>query len=432
MLDPVVMKALEISRGLHLYGHSASIVGGAVRDFFLCRTPGDVDIATSAPLGEVRRIWPESRTIGKPGLESVALPVPGGVIDIVSHSGMDLRAELLRRDFTLNAMAVSTSGKILDPWGGMRDISQGVIRGTGNPRDRLAEDPLRAVRAARFVAELGTFRIDDDTAACCRSCAREVRRAPQERMGKEVLKAIEAAPSRFLRELENLDLTRAVLPFLGTEGDSYAHTLACCRIAESLTMDRAVRAAALFQDMGKKGFPGGSKEPCPFTGHEEAGAKLARDVMVSWAWPKGLTTDVAALVRWHGLPSRKAGPKRFLHLLSSYGVSWMDRLFLLSRADILAGSANLSLWNENRGLLLGSCSRLAGTSPPLDGRDVMKVLGIGPGPLVGEAISALAGEMGEMGPLDACRAAEWLKEWFSRRGCKGKESGDRMEDKRNL
>jgi len=130
MLTPGITKALEIVKKLSRSGFSAFITGGAVRDILLCQVPADIDIATSAALEQVAALWPEVRIVGKPGSESAVLPIAEGVVDIVSFAGEELSKELLRRDFTINAMALSQTGDLEDPWGGVRDLSDGIIKAT--------------------------------------------------------------------------------------------------------------------------------------------------------------------------------------------------------------------------------------------------------------------------------------------------------------
>jgi tRNA nucleotidyltransferase/poly(A) polymerase len=214
MLTPGITKAVELMKTLMASKFSAYIVGGAVRDLLLCREPADIDIATTASLAQACALWPESRVVGKPGSESVVLPLAGGVFDIVSFAGGDLSGELRRRDFTINAMALSASGDLEDPWGGAKDLADGIIRGTENPQDRLAEDPLRALRAARLAAGLPGFWIDTVTAVFCRRAASSLKGTVSERIGKEVMKALLEGPSLFLAELENLNLVEAAMPFL--------------------------------------------------------------------------------------------------------------------------------------------------------------------------------------------------------------------------
>lgn len=424
MLTPGITKAVELMKTLMASGFSAFIVGGAVRDLLLCREPDDIDIATTASLEQVCALWTEARVVGKPGSESVVLPLAEGVFDIVSFAGGDLSAELLRRDFTINAMALSASGDLEDPWGGAKDLAGGIIRATGNPQDRLAEDPLRALRAARLAAGLSGFSIDRDTAGFCRQAASSLKGTAPERIGKEVMKALLEGPSCFFSELENLNLVEAAMPFLSDlrgvrqderihpEGDAYTHTLACCRIMEGLSTDPALRAAAIFHDIGKKDSARRNAEGSSFMGHEDAGAEKAREIMRRWAWPHNLVKDVTQLVRWHGLPSRETDMQAIRRLFERNGRIWMDRLFLLSKADLLAGSGNLAKWRQNRLLAVATTFRLAGAALPLDGREVMEILGIDEGPLVGEALSALTDEIAKKGPLDAAAAKDFLRRRF--------------------
>jgi len=440
MSYPAITMALTIMRRLSCSGFASYIVGGTVRDLLLCRVPGDVDIATSALLEDICSVWPEARIVGKPGKRSAILPTSEGTLDLVSYSGESLSEELRRRDFTINAMALSETGEIEDPWGGKHDLAERLIRGTANPGDRLAEDPVRAVRAARFAAMEPAFSIDKETASRCRESAPKVERAAPERIGREVLKSLKERPSRFLEELEKLGLLKATLPFLkisdtvcgnasSTHWDErFLSTIKRCKIMEETTPDITLRAAALFYEIG------GIKQGANTNGHNSAideafsGAKRAGEIMTGWAWPRSVAKEVVRLVRWRGLLSEGAEPKELRRLMVLNGTRWMDCLFLLSKADIMALSTDFSPWLENRRIVLESTFRLTGTKPPLDGEDVMKILDIKEGPKVGEALSALSEEMAEKGTLDAESAAEWLRKRFSRNGTTQEKDAQYMEN----
>ena len=428
MSYPAITMALTITRRLSRMGFSSFIVGGTVRDLLLCRVPGDVDIATSALLGDICSIWPEARIVGKPGKRSAILPTIEGTFDLVSYSGESLSEELRRRDFTINAMALSETGEIEDPWGGIHDLAERLIRGTANPGDRLAEDPVRAVRAARFAAIEPAFSIDKETASRCRESAPKVGQAAPERIGREVLKALEERPSRFLEELEKLDLLEVTLPFLkisdtvcgnassAHQDERFFSTIKRCKITEETTPDITLRAAALFHEIeGIKQQGKNTNGDNSAIDEAFSGAKRAGEIMARWAWPRSVAKEVVRLIRWRGLLSKAAEPKELRRLLVLNGTRWMDCLFLLSKADIMAQSADLSPWLENRRIVIESAFRLTGAKPPLDGKDVMKILDIQEGPKVGEALSALSDEMAEKGTLDAESAAEWLKRRFPKK-----------------
>jgi putative nucleotidyltransferase with HDIG domain len=215
----------------------------------------------------------------------------------------------------------------------------------------------------------------------------------------------------FFAELRDIPQDKRIHP----EGDVYAHTLACCRIMEDFSFDPALRAAALFHDIGKSECARKTSGGTSFRGHEEAGADRTCKILNQWAWPKDLVKDVTRLVEWHGLLSRECDHEVWRRLIASRGESWVDRLFLLSKADLLAGSGDLWTWHKNRRIAVEIVLRLSGVTPPLDGRDVMNILGVDEGPLIGKALSAIAAEMEQRGPMDAEKAADFLRGWFSKR-----------------
>ncbi|MEN8160647.1 MAG: CCA tRNA nucleotidyltransferase, partial [Myxococcota bacterium] len=136
-------------------GHEAVLVGGCVRDRARGVAIHDWDVATGAPPEQVLALFPRAVPIGL-RFGTVMVPTPSGPVDVTHYRGPTLHEDLARRDFTVNAVAFdTTTGRVIDPFGGLADLTAGRLRAVGSPADRLAEDPLRALRAARIVAELG-------------------------------------------------------------------------------------------------------------------------------------------------------------------------------------------------------------------------------------------------------------------------------------
>ena len=207
-LPPLLAEALPLLHKLELYGHQAYFVGGCVRDSVMDRPLADVDLATSALPETVMEIFPNSIPTGL-AHGTVSVKYNGNLYEITTfrtesayhdHRRPEevsfiphLDGDLLRRDFTINAMAVNNDGRIFDPYGGLQDLEKRVIRAVGNPKSRFAEDALRMLRAIRF-ASVFRFRISARTWAALREHAPLLRYVAMERVGVELDKMM-AGPS---------------------------------------------------------------------------------------------------------------------------------------------------------------------------------------------------------------------------------------------
>lgn len=387
--------AIEVASRLDMSGHRAVVVGGAIRDTILCREVRDVDIATSATMGEIVSLLPGCKVIGKPPTTAALLAVGGAKLDIASFQGSGLEDDLARRDLTINSMAMTPAGEIIDPWGGSSDIASGVLRFTGKPDHRLHEDPLRAVRLARFASILPHFSMDPSSAAACPKFAPDVASIPLPRIGKEILLALGENLPLFLESLETLGVLEAALPFDGKPPHPTAsETLRRVDLAAKITTDPGVRAACLLHGTGEK----------------------RRDIAVSWGWPRNLVREIESLGKWGSLACGKIEPELFGHLFRTKGSKWIDRLFLLGLVDCLAGHREqMEIWIANRMKASMYSLRLDSFGSRLTGEDIMDLADIESGHLVGEAISAMYGAIAEGYVKDREDSVKWAGSWIKKK-----------------
>lgn len=164
-------------------GYEAYIVGGAVRDYILNRPVNDIDITTSAPVEMIKILFPHSVNVAL-NHGTVIVIIKGQTFEVTSYRGMSLDEDLKHRDFTMNALAITKEGQIIDPNLGKKDIEKGFIRGVGIPKYRLKEDPLRMLRAIRFVSQLN-FKIEEETFQAIVNEKRKIAKVAIERVSKE-------------------------------------------------------------------------------------------------------------------------------------------------------------------------------------------------------------------------------------------------------
>lgn len=323
----------EILRRLSRARHEAVIVGGAVRDGVLSvwrgapYAPQDVDIATSAPPDEVRRLFPDRKvlTVGE-SFGVVVIVAPGGrqyeVATFRTEEGYadgrrpdrvrwgTLEEDLLRRDFTVNGLAARPDGEVIDLVGGLSDLRAGIIRTIGDPEVRFSEDYLRMLRAVRFACQLG-FAIEPGTAAAIRRFASRITSISWERIRDEFLRML-ATPRAHqgLRLLSDLGLLAHVLPEIEAlkgvpqpleyhpEGDVFEHTVVALQVADLLSFDAIVKLAVLFHDAGKPQAlerSGGEN----MGGHCRIGARIAEEALRRLRLPIRDIERVSYLVAEH-------------------------------------------------------------------------------------------------------------------------------------
>jgi poly(A) polymerase len=441
-------------------GYELALVGGSVRDVFLGRDPGDLDLTTDARPGQVLemiagwadKVWEAGIDFGTVGLRKGST-----ICEITTyrserylpHSrkpdvdyGTSLEADLSRRDFTVNAMAARLpSLELVDPFGGLRDLKDKVLRTPGLPEDSFTDDPLRMLRAARLTAQLG-FTVTREARDAMAALAPRIAVVSAERIKDELVKLMRApgpdGPVRGIALLVDTGVADQVLPEVPRlrlevdehfrHKDVYQHSLTVLEQAigleagYGLDSDLRVRLAALLHDIGKpktrRLLPDGR---VAFHHHEVAGAAMVRARLGKLRFPAAVVQDVATLValhlRFHGYNDGGWTDSAVRRYVRDAG-PLLTRLHVLTRADcttrnkqkaqrLARAYGNL----EKRIAFLAEQEELDRIRPDLDGNQIMEILGVPQGPLVGKAYRHLLELRMEHGPLGPDRAAQELRGW---------------------
>ncbi len=455
-ISPVVD---ELGRRFAAAGHELHLVGGSVRDALLGRLGDDLDFTTDAhpPLVlEVVNGWADGTwgtgidfgTVGvvKSGFRLEITTFRSDLYDGETRNpvvtfGDSLEGDLQRRDFAVNAMAVSLpEHEFVDPFGGLAQLGVRVLDTPGTPEQSFRDDPLRMLRAARFASQL-SFTPAPRVVAAMTAMAGEIDRITPERVGAELVKLILGANPRaglaLLTETGLADRVLPELPALRLERDEhhqhkdvYEHTLTVLDQAiaqEQDGPDLTLRLAALLHDIGKpatRRFEDGGG--VSFHHHEVVGAKLVRKRLRALRMPKALVEDVAMLtflhLRFHGYGTGAWTDSAVRRYVTDAG-DLLPRLHKLVRADCTTRNPRRrqTLQRsyddlERRIATIAEAEDLARVRPDLDGNAIMTLLGVPPGPLVGKAWKFLKELRLEQGPLPRDQAEAALLEWAAREG----------------
>ena len=442
----------DLGRRFAKAGHAIYLVGGSVRDALLGRLGDDLDFATDARPDEVLALvsgwgttWETGRAFGTIGVArgDVRCEITtfrGESYDPASRKpdvvyGDSVEEDLRRRDFTVNAMAVALPDhEFVDPFGGLADLARGALRTPGTPEDSFGDDPLRMMRAARFASQLG-FMPATEVVAAMAAMAERIEIVSAERVQGELSKLLLGKdPVRGLTLLVDTGICEHVLPELPAmrlaidavhrHKDVYLHSLAVLEnaISRETAPDLTLRMAALLHDIGKPATREIGPDGVSFHHHEVVGAKLARKRLKALKYPKQLVEDVCTLIELH---------LRF----HTYRMGWTDsavrryvadagpllpRLNVLVRSDCTTRNVRKAQTLaaayddlEERIVELAKAEELARIRPDLDGREIMEILGIPPGPAVGRAYQYLLDQRMERGPIPHDEAVLLLREWAS-------------------
>lgn len=318
-IPPAAARILQV---LEENGHEAYVVGGCVRDSLLGREPHDWDITTSALPMEVKALFPRTIDTGlKHG--TVTIPVRGENYEVTTYRidgayldgrhpsevtfTASLREDLLRRDFTINAMAYSGRDGLQDFFGGLDDLRRGVIRAVGVPVQRFGEDALRILRAVRFAAQLG-YEVEPETMAAMKELAPTLARISAERITAELEKLLVSPHPEMLRMAYGCGITAVVLPefdrCMQTRQNNphhrYSvgeHTIEAVRNARP---DRILRWTMLLHDFGKPAcMTTDEKGIDHFYGHPEEGARMADGILRRLKSDNETRLNVVRMVRFH-------------------------------------------------------------------------------------------------------------------------------------
>ncbi len=445
-------------------GRELAVVGGPVRDALLGRTTHDLDFTTDADPDEILRIvtpistaqWDIGRAFG-----TIGARIRGEQVEITTYRadaydgetrkpvvafGDSLESDLVRRDFTVNAMALRVPGpQLVDPHGGIEDLVAGVLRTPTDARISFGDDPLRMLRAARFSSQLG-FSVDPDAVAAITELRETLRIVSPERIQGELVRLLQTDdPVRGLRLLVETGLIDQFLPEVPAlrlevdehhhHKDVYEHSLTVLRQAIELERTRhpdaapdvPLRLAALLHDIGKPATrrlePGGA---VTFHHHDVKGSRMARKRLRELRFDSATIDSVALLIELHlrffGYAEGAWTDSAVRRYVRDAGDE-LERLHILTRADVTtrnkrkATRLRLAYDDIERRIdELRAQEELDAIRPELDGNDIQRILGISPGREVGEAYRFLLDlrlDEGVLGPEESERR---LRDWWAARG----------------
>ncbi|MDP9419684.1 MAG: CCA tRNA nucleotidyltransferase [Actinomycetota bacterium] len=456
-LRPVLAEVAPLAQRFVAAGHRVYLVGGTVRDLLLDRPVAgiDFDLTTDASpdaIEAVVRPWADAVWVQGKRFGTIGCRKDGRALEITTHRAeayrpdsrkpevrfsSDVTTDLSRRDFTVNAMALSLGAEaepeLIDPFGGAVDLVSGRLRTPLSPEESFSDDPLRMLRAARFLAGYG-LAPEPDLVDAVRNLHGRLEIVSAERIRDELDKLLVVdSPEAGLWFLVDTGLAEEFLPELPAlalevdpihhHKDVLAHTIA---VVAKTRPERIVRLAALFHDVGKpktRSFAPGGK--VSFHHHEVVGARMTRERMQALRYPADDIEAVSRLVELH---------LRF----HTYKMGWTDsavRRYVRDAGPLLAELNELTRCDcttrnrrraeelarrmdalEARIEVLQAEEELSRIRPDLDGNQVMEHLGVPPGPVVGRALDFLLELRLEEGPLGEDEARRRLDAWWAARG----------------
>ena len=458
-LAPILDAVRPLADRFDAAGHRIYLVGGIVRDLVLGRSLGDgvdIDLTTDAlpdvtaalVRGWADAVWDQGARFGTVGLKKGST-----IFEITTHRAEaytpdsrkpdvsfadEVEGDLSRRDFTVNAMALRVTGaegeapELIDPFGGVDDLAQGVLRTPLSPEVSFSDDPLRMLRAARFLAGYGLVPVPEMLAAV-QALASRIDIVSAERVRDELSKLLVVdEPSPGLWFLVDNGLADHILPELPAmrveqdpihrHKDVLAHTIAVVAKTQPTLI---VRLAALLHDVGKPKTRSIGPKGVSFHHHEVVGARMARERMRALRYPNDLVEAVTQLVylhlRFHGYGDdlwTDAAVRRYVRDAGAH----LDALNELTRCDCTTRNERKAKMLaarmdalEARIAELREQEELESIRPDLDGQAVMAHLGLAPGREVGEALKMLLELRLDAGPLSEEEAYRRLDEWWAAR-----------------
>ena len=442
-------------------GFTLALVGGPVRDALLGRLGNDLDFTTSAPPLESKKIlqkWADN--VWDTGIEFGTVAAKRGetTVEVTTYRsdsysqesrkpevnfGTSIEGDLSRRDFTVNSMALELTGatpQFIDPFGGLIDLAKKTLRTPGKPEDSFSDDPLRMLRAARFASQLN-FEISPDVLDAMKAMTDRLAIISAERIRDEMTKLLMSNNPRIgITILVDTGLAATFIPEIPQlrlevdehhhHKDVYEHSITVLEQAIALE-DRLggpnliIRLAALLHDIGKPKtralIPGGGVS---FHHHEVVGARLAKSRLKTLRYSGEIIDDVETLIalhlRFHGYGDGEWTDSAVRRYVRDAG-PLLDHLHVLTRADCTTRNARKAArlaatydGLEDRIAVLMEEEELSKIRPDLDGGEVMQLLNLKPGAMVGKALDYLLELRMDQGPLGKERATELLHQWWAK------------------
>ncbi len=401
-------------------GFQSYLVGGCVRDLIQGNKPKDWDIATNAKPDEIIKIFPKSFTNNEFGtvtvpdnIEITPFRVEEKYTDKRHPDKVEwaktIEEDLSRRDFTVNALALDSKGKIIDPFDGEKDLSKKIIKAVRNPEDRFSEDALRMMRAVRFASVLD-FKIDSKTSQAIKKNALWLRAISKERIRDEFLKIIMSDKAdEGIEMLRQLGLLKYIIPEL-EEGykisqnkhhiyECYEHAVLSLKYAAKKGYNFHVRLASLFHDIGKPRAKRGQGTNATFYGHEVVGARMTSQIMERLRFSKKDIEKVVKLVRYHLFYYNvdEVTESSVRRLVRKVGPESMNELLEVRMADRIGSGCPKAEPYKLRHLryIVEKVSQdpISVKMLKLDGKDIIDILKIKPGPKIGLILDILLGHV---------------------------------------
>lgn len=416
-----ILKTLEDA------GHHAYVVGGCVRDITMGRHPTDWDVTTNASPDQLQALFPDSFYDNAFGTVTVKTRSEDPIVWTVQVTpfrtegtytdkrhpdsvafATTIEEDLSRRDFTVNAMALSLNGTLVDPYGGQADIRAKLVRAVGNPLARFSEDALRMMRAIRFATTLD-FTIEDATLKAVTEHAPEIADISVERVRDEFTKIIDSArAAEGVQLLEDVGLLKYIIPELregiGVEQNLHhiytvwEHNLRALAYVAGKGYSFPVRMGALLHDVAKPRTKRGEGRHCTFYAHDAVGAKMTRVIMDRLRYPHEISDRVIRLVRYHmfyySVGEVTAASVR--RLLANIGPENIDDLLKLREGDRIGSGTPKAVPYKLRHLkyMIDKVSNdpISVKMLCVNGTDIMTELKVEPGPKIGLILNTLLAE----------------------------------------
>jgi poly(A) polymerase len=442
-------------------GFTLALVGGPVRDALLGRLGNDLDFTTNAPANSTKKIlqkWADN--VWETGIEfgTVAAKRGDTTVEITTYRsesystdsrkpqvlfGTSIEGDLSRRDFTINSMALELTGEspvFIDPFGGLVDLAKKVLRTPGKAEDSFSDDPLRMLRAARFAGQLN-FEISADVLQAMKEMTDRIEIVSAERIRDEITKLLLSDNPRLgITILVDTGLAAKVIPEIPQlrlevdehhhHKDVYEHSITVLEQAIALENrlggpNLIIRLAALLHDIGKPKtralITGGGVS---FHHHEVVGARLAKSRLKALRYSGEIIDEVETLIalhlRFHGYGDGEWTDSAVRRYVRDAG-PLLEHLHVLTRADCTTRNARKAArlaatydGLEDRIAVLMEEEELSKIRPDLDGSEVMQLLNLKPGAMVGKALDYLLELRMDHGPLGKDKATEFLHQWWAK------------------